>query len=378
MPAPLVAVAGVAVKRALWRRVVRVSAALAPVLLVGAIGVGLVLDLAVSSGNDTTNVLGPDTCTTLAGQASGHAVVDGLDAAQLANAQTIVAVGRRLGVPAYGWVIALATALQESGLRNLAGGDRDSVGLFQQRSGWGPVSDRLDPVTAATMFFTGGRGGQPGLQQLQGWMAMPVTAAAQAVQESAFPKAYAGQETRARQLVADPTILSATCLTSVAFSGDGTVGARAVADALRWVGVPYSWGGGSIYGPTLGFAEGAGTVGFDCSSLTQYAWFQAAGIRLPRVTTDQADALPHVPLGAPLQAGDLLFFHDPADPPGVYHHVGIYDGQGDMVHAPHTGAVIEVVHDVLSIPYYRDQLAVVARPGGISSTSPGAAAARSR
>ena len=363
MPAPLIAAAGVVAKRALWRRAVRITAPLVPLVLMAVLGMGLVLGMAVSSGNDdSSSAAGSGACTTLVGQAAATTSVDGLDAQQLANAQTIVAVGRRLGVPAYGWVIAIATALQESGLRNLSSGDRDSVGLFQQRAGWGPVQVRLDPVEAATMFFTGGRGGQPGLQQVKGWLTMPVTLAAQAVQASAFPAAYAAQETKARQLVGDPLVLSATCLSSAAYTGNGTVGANAVAAAMRWVGLPYSWGGGSVNGPTQGFAQGAGTVGFDCSSLAQYAWFQATGLRLPRVTTDQANALPHVPAGAPLQAGDLLFFHDPADAPGVYHHVGIYDGQGNMVHAPHTGAVIEVVHDVLSIPYYRDQLAVVARP----------------
>ncbi len=363
MPAPVLAAAGVAAKRVLWQRVVRLAALLVPWVLIAGAAMGIVLAMAVSSGNDNSGVgTASGTCSTLVGQAATATTVDGLDADQLANAQTIVAVGRRLSVPAYGWVIAIATALQESGLRNLPGGDRDSAGLFQQRGGWGPVSERTDPVQAATMFFTGGRGGQPGLEQVKGWLTLPVTDAAQAVQASAFPSAYAGQETKARQLVSDPTVLSATCLTSAAYTGDGTVGAKVVAAALRWVGLPYSWGGGNVNGPTQGFAQGAGTVGFDCSSLAQYAWFQASGLRLPRVTTEQANALPHVPAGAPLQAGDLLFFHDPADPPGVYHHVGIYDGQGNMVHAPHTGAVVEVVHNVLSIPYYRDQLAVVARP----------------
>jgi cell wall-associated NlpC family hydrolase len=63
-----------------------------------------------------------------------------------------------------------------------------------------------------------------------------------------------------------------------------------------------------------------------------------------------------------LQAGDLLFFASPGAPQGSYGHMGIYDGQGNMVHAPRTGKTVEVVHDVMSVPYYRDRLAVVARP----------------
>ena len=104
-------------------------------------------------------------------------------------------------------------------------------------------------------------------------------------------------------------------------------------------------------------------MGFDCSSLAQFAWHQATGLRLPRVTDEQAAALPHVPRGAPLQAGDLLFFQTPGAPAGSFHHMGIYDGQGNMVHAPRTGKTVEVVHDVMSVPYFKNQLAVVARPG---------------
>lgn len=73
----------------------------------------------------------------------------GWDGEQTANAAVIVAVGAELNVPPRGWVIALATAMQESGLRNLPGGDRDSIGLFQQRpsQGWGTPAQLRDPAT---------------------------------------------------------------------------------------------------------------------------------------------------------------------------------------------------------------------------------------
>lgn len=88
-------------------------------------------------------------------------------------------------------VIGVATAAQESSLVNISYGDRDSIGLFQQRAPWGTDAERMDPVTAATMFFTGGRGGQRGLTAFPDWPTVPLAVAAQRVQVSAFPDAYA-------------------------------------------------------------------------------------------------------------------------------------------------------------------------------------------
>ena len=162
-------------------------------------------------------------CYGMAGQNGALAAVGGLDVRgvegaaesvsqlgqeQLQNAQVIVQVGKELNVPPYGWVIALATALQESGLRNLPYGDRDSLGLFQQRANWGSVAERTDPVTSATFFYLGGSDvpdgvAEPGLLQIPGWQSMTVTEAAQAVQISAFPDAYAKWEDLARALAAE-------------------------------------------------------------------------------------------------------------------------------------------------------------------------------
>jgi cell wall-associated NlpC family hydrolase len=193
---------------------------------------------------------------------------------------------------------------------------------------------------------------------------MPVTQAAQAVQRSAFPNAYAKWQPFATQIVADPTVLSADCYVSAAFTSDGTAGGAAVASALSQIGVPYSWGGGSLTGPSAGFGSGAGVVGFDCSSLVQYAWHQA-GFDLPRVASAQATSVTPLPLEpSAWRPGDLVFFHAPADPPGFYHHVGIYDGQGGLVHAPRPGLTVEVVHDFLSVPFFHVELAVVGRPTG--------------
>jgi len=123
----------------------------------------------------------------------------GLSDEQWANAAIIVQAGRDLGVPDYGIVIALATAAQESSLRNLHWGDRDSLGLFQQRpsTGWGAPEELTDPYTAATRFYLGRSGYTAGLLDIPGWESMPLTVAAQAVQISAYPEAYAKWESAA-------------------------------------------------------------------------------------------------------------------------------------------------------------------------------------
>ncbi len=130
--------------------------------------------------------------------------VAGLNDEMAGHARTIIQVGRELGVPDYGIVIALATAMQESSLRNLNWGDRDSVGLFQQRpsSGWGSVEQLTTPTHAARLFYGGpsnpNRGYTRGLLDIRGWESMALTQAAQAVQISGHPDAYAKWEQSAR------------------------------------------------------------------------------------------------------------------------------------------------------------------------------------
>lgn len=120
------------------------------------------------------------------------------------NARIIIDVGRALGVPDQGIVIALAAAAQESGLKNPEYGDLDSLGLFQQRpsQGWGTVEEVLDPVRSATAFYGGAAnpnaGRTRGLLDVPGWDSLTVTQAAQAVQLSAHPDHYAKWETSAR------------------------------------------------------------------------------------------------------------------------------------------------------------------------------------
>ncbi|MCR2763422.1 LysM peptidoglycan-binding domain-containing protein [Microbacterium sp. zg.B48] len=124
----------------------------------------------------------------------------GLDAEQAANAQIIISVGRELGVPDRGIAIALGTAMQESWLRNLDWGDRDSLGLFQQRpsTGWGTPDEVRDPVRAARAFYGGPSDPNGfvtrGLLDIDGWQSLSFADAAQAVQISAYPDRYAQWE----------------------------------------------------------------------------------------------------------------------------------------------------------------------------------------
>lgn len=118
---------------------------------------------------------------------------------QLSNARIIAQVGQQLGASQRDIQIALMTAMQESELTNMVGGDRDSTGLFQQRAAWGAYAKRMDPAASAAMFFTGGQDGQRGLFDFKGRDQMSLTQAAQAVQVSAYPDAYAKWESLASQ-----------------------------------------------------------------------------------------------------------------------------------------------------------------------------------
>ena len=152
--------------------------------------------------------------TALAG--GDEAALAGLDEEQLGHGQLIVEVGIGLATPPRAWVIAVATALQESGLRNLphlgAENDHDSLGLFQQRpsQGWGTPEQILDPRYAATAFYQR-------LLQVPGWERLPLTVAANTVQRSAFPDAYAKHEPLA---VAVVSAVAGGAAAAAAFAAD--------------------------------------------------------------------------------------------------------------------------------------------------------------
>ncbi|MGX1025401.1 cell wall-associated NlpC family hydrolase [Streptomyces ambofaciens] len=297
--------------------------------------------------------------------ASGDVQVPGLPAPkeQLPNAKIIVATGIQLGISARGQVVALATALQESALRNLDHGDRDSVGLFQQRPsmGWGTREQLMDPVYASKKFYNA-------LQSVNGWESMPVTAAAQKVQKSGLPDAYAKHEQLATALqnaiaptlgatvtspsgtVTNPYRLS--CGTQPDGSQYGTIEAGKLPDgyqvpatakpaaqaAIQWalqqLGTPYQWGG-SCTDPHGDDPSGR----CDCSSLMQRA-YGVAGIQITRTTYTQIHDGRAAPANATsLQPGDLVFTEGSASRP---EHVAMAIGDGLLVHAPRPGRVVEV------------------------------------
>jgi hypothetical protein len=138
----------------------------------------------------TSAALPPGTCAV-----PGTSVT--LSSEQAASATAIADIGRARGLPDRAVVIALATAQQESRLRNLDYGDRDSLGLFQQRpsQGWGTEAQVQDPAYAAGIFYDH-------LVQVPGWETGRLTEVAQTVQRSGFPEAYQQWEPMATELTA--------------------------------------------------------------------------------------------------------------------------------------------------------------------------------
>jgi cell wall-associated NlpC family hydrolase len=280
---------------------------------------------------------------------------------QIPNAKAVVAVGQQMAIPARGQVIALATALQESGLRNIDHGDRDSLGVFQQRpsQGWGSRAQIMNPVYASTRFYKA-------LRDVQGWQSMPLTEAAQKVQKSGFPGAYAKHESLAtalQQAIA-PALggaVSPPAALGVSYGQPACGGTAQQADfgqippgtlpegyripaaappevrtAIRWalgqLGTPYQWGG------TCTDPHGSDpSKRCDCSSLTQRA-YGVVGIQVTRTTYTQINDGRPVPTNA-LRPGDLVFSRGTAARP---EHVAMVIGHGLLVHAPGTGRVVQV------------------------------------
>lgn len=174
---------------------------------------GSTLDaLLAANGLDRTSIIYPGQTLALTGGAPAAAATvvpppgqqsTDLSGEQTANAALIIRIGRELGVSDRGIAIALATGMVESGLRNLDWGDRDSLGLFQQRpsTGWGTPEQVQDAERSARVFYGGPSdpNGQTtrGLLDIPGWETMAFTDAAQAVQISAYPDRYGQWESAA-------------------------------------------------------------------------------------------------------------------------------------------------------------------------------------
>lgn len=159
-------------------------------VVIALVGVGAFVGLRTVTGKLHSLIPQPEDCTATV---SGRAAT--LDPEQAENAALITALAVRRGLPARAATIALATAMQESKLYNLQAGDRDSLGLFQQRpsQGWGTRAQVLDPVHATNAFYDA-------LVKIPGYENLEITVAAQKVQRSAFPAAYAQHEPDARAL----------------------------------------------------------------------------------------------------------------------------------------------------------------------------------
>ena len=127
------------------------------------------------------------------------------------------------GLPARALTIAIATGLQESKLRNISHGDRDSVGIFQQRpsQGWGTAEQIMDPVFATNAFYDA-------LVRVDGYQDLPITEAAQAVQRSGFPEAYAQHESWARAWASAMYGYSSAAVTCTLPAADGPADPQAV------------------------------------------------------------------------------------------------------------------------------------------------------
>lgn len=295
--------------------------------------------------------------------------VSGLSAVQAQNAHIVASVAEsRGGRPAA--VVAIVVALAESDLRVLgnptvtdaamvpnqgSGADHDSLGLFQQRAGWGSAAARMDPVTSTNVFLDA-------LFAVDGWASLPPWVAAQRVQRSAFdggPSAtnhgsiyggnYLTQLPRAQQVLDGIQTASSTdsCAgldpAAIVASADGpahglppdyTIPANtsmpariAVSYALAQRGKPYLWGG-------------TGPDRFDCSGLTETAW-SLAGRHIGRTTWDQMrDGTPTTI--AAMQPGDLVLIPGSGGSLASPAHLGMYIGHGLVVHAPKSGDVVKV------------------------------------
>jgi cell wall-associated NlpC family hydrolase len=314
----------------------------APVIAVPVAVLGIALAAAADGAIQQPSATVVTSCASPAGQ--GKAEAAGLSPVQADNARVIYDVSGSLRLPRRAAVIAIATAYQESRLHDVSHGTSDSVGLFQQRpsAGWGSPAQIMQPVYASAAFYSR-------LVAVPGWQSLPLTVAAQDVQRSAYPDAYASWQQLAETLAAGFSGQSADCATGdgsgVTASGTTRLPAgftlpqgsspavgTAIAFAVAQLGKPYIWGA-------------TGPAGYDCSGLVMMA-YRAAGITLPRTTFQQVHAGTPVYSLVQLQPGDLLFTPGSDGSPENPGHVGIYigtrHGQGLVIEAPHTGANIMI------------------------------------
>ena len=280
----------VAIARTLWahrRKVYAGAAMLAPFALTAMLLVFVLF--AGGAASPAAAVLTPQCQHQLQSQGISADTGMSFGPGPVNNGKAVIAAGLQMKIPEKGIIVGLATALQESGLRNLAnpnvpaslgipheglGHDHLSVGIMQQQPWWGSLRDLMTPGVAAQKFFTA-------LLKIGGWQNMAPTVAAQSVQHSEFPDAYADDVAAAtlfyrqhlREVLAtsgDPAppapaeddtgrdVCGAVLDPDASAPQPGTpAGVAAARFAQAQIGLPYIWGGGALNGPTGG--------GFDCS-----------------------------------------------------------------------------------------------------------------
>ena len=330
-----------------------VAAASAAVMAGG--GLGLATLVAIDSAGNAPL----PSCTT-----SGP--IAGLTSTQAQNARIIVGAAQVRGGKEAA-LVALMTAMAESELRILAnpndpagadfvsqgtGYDHDSLGLFQQRPGWGSAAQRMSAIESTTLFVDA-------LLRIPSWADQPPWRAAQLVQKSAFDgrprpangnsavvgenyQRQAGSAAKAYAVIeADSATLDCGAAAPLALGensngllrtytippGTSRSASIAITFALAQLGKPYLWG-----------ATGPDT--FDCSGLTQAAW-QRAGAPIGRTTWDQLEDGAPTALAA-LAPGDLILTPGGNGTIASPGHVGMYLGRGLVIHAPRSGDVVKV------------------------------------
>ena len=246
-------------------------------LVVGLVGFGLLgLVMALVVGVAVRWWEGHGTATFPSAQNGCVATIGGqtaqLDLEQSYNAAIIAGVAVQRGLPPRAVSIAFATALQESGLRNLTYGDRDSIGLFQQRpsQGWGTVAQIMVPQYSAGKFYDA-------LVRINNWQTRDIGEVAQAVQRSAVPDGYTKHVSRAKILasaLSGETVAAFTCLSATSKAADAA-GYAALLKATYGGTAP----GTAVAGPPVrvDVAAAADATAWSVAAATQ-AWSSAFGV----------------------------------------------------------------------------------------------------
>ncbi|SDP65052.1 NlpC/P60 family protein [Actinopolyspora xinjiangensis] len=292
----------------------------------GLIGVGAVTGLLAGMGGGGGSGGTWSGCSTALATSEGSVQRGQRMAAALGREQRrvvsrIIRIGKRRELPPRAWQIAIQAGKTESNLRNLDYGHADSLGVFQMRPSmnWGTPRQVTDLEYAINKFYDV-------LLEVEGWKRMRPGAAAQAVERSAFPSRYHDAEAMAAHLVSERGEAAALggC---EELPETGSLVAEAIDYAKGQLGDPYRWA-----------AEGPDE--FDCSGLTQQAW-AAAGVQIPRVSQDQYDSGGAKVKLSRARPGDLVFWGTNRESDSV-HHVALYLGDSEVLHAPQPGEDVQI------------------------------------